>query len=85
MVVYSFVNTSLQIAIDILQGNAYEFEVSNIINTLSVPFGWIAVLWVDDDHSQGTATKASPIGTLLGHLTPFNLRTIVLKPQIEEG
>ena len=34
MVVYSFVNTSLQIAIDILNGNAYEFNVQNIINTL---------------------------------------------------
>ncbi|MCH2644226.1 MAG: DUF373 family protein, partial [Candidatus Poseidoniaceae archaeon] len=57
MVVYSFVNTSLQIAIDILQGNAYEFEVSNIINTLSVPFGWIAVLWVTMTILKGLRQK----------------------------
>ena len=57
MVVYSFVNTSLQIAIDILQGNAYEFNVQNIINTLSVPFGWIAVLWVTMTILKGLRQK----------------------------
>jgi hypothetical protein len=57
MVVYSFVNTSLEIAIDILQGNAYEFNVQNIIDTLSVPFGWIAVLWVTMTILKGLRQK----------------------------
>ena len=39
----------------------------------------------DDDHSQGIATIAGTIGALLGYLTRFNSRTIVLKPQIEEA
>ena len=57
MVVYSFVDTSLSIAIDILQGNAYEFNVINIINTLKVPFGWIAVLWVTMTILKGLRQK----------------------------
>ena len=57
MVVYSFVNTALQIAIDILSGNDYEFNVANIANTLSVPLAWIVALWLTITIVRGLKAK----------------------------
>ncbi|MBL6882498.1 MAG: DUF373 family protein [Candidatus Poseidoniaceae archaeon] len=57
MVVYSFVNTALQIAIDILSGNDYEFNVTNIGNTLSVPLAWIVALWLTMTIVKGLKAK----------------------------
>ena len=57
MVVYSFVNTALQIAIDILSGNDYEFNVTNIGNTLSIPLAWIVALWLTMTIVKGLKAK----------------------------
>ncbi len=57
MVVYSFVNTALEIAIDILSGDDYEFNVTNIGNTLSVPLAWIVALWLTITIVKGLKAK----------------------------
>ena len=57
MVVYSFVNTALEIAIDILSGDDYEFNVTNIGNTLSVPLAWIVALWLTMTIVKGLKAK----------------------------
>jgi len=45
MVVYSFLNTALDIAIRVLEGEAYTFGVQTILNDLATPIIWIVVLW----------------------------------------
>ena len=57
MVVYSFVNTALEISIDILGGNDYEFNVANIANTLSKPLAWIVALWLTITIVRGLKAK----------------------------
>ena len=46
MVVYSFVDTALDIAIRVLLGESYEFSVPVIIDDLQYPMIWIVVLWM---------------------------------------
>ena len=46
MVVYSFLDQGLLIAIDVLTGGDYEFSVQGIWNVMLEPLMWIAVLWV---------------------------------------
>ena len=46
MVVYSFLDQGLQIAMDVLTGEGYEFSVQGIWDVMLEPLMWIAVLWV---------------------------------------
>jgi len=46
MVVYSFLDQGLQIAMDVLTGVGYEFTVQGIWADMLEPLMWIAVLWV---------------------------------------
>jgi len=46
MVVYSFLNTTLDIAIRVLSGNSYEFSVQAILDDLLTPIMWVVVLWM---------------------------------------
>ncbi|MBL6743919.1 MAG: DUF373 family protein [Candidatus Poseidonia sp.] len=46
MVVYSFLNTALDIAIRVLDGTSYEFSVEMILNDLTTPLIWVVVLWM---------------------------------------
>ena len=46
MVVYSFLDQGLQIAMDVLTGVGYEFTVQGIWAVMLEPLMWIAVLWV---------------------------------------
>ena len=46
MVVYSFVDTALVIATNVLRGDAYEFSVADIIGDLQYPMTWVVVLWM---------------------------------------
>ena len=46
MVVYSFLNAALDIAIRVLSGTAYEFSVEMILDDLMNPLIWVAVLWM---------------------------------------
>ena len=45
MVVYSFLNSALDIAIRVLDGEAYTFSVQTILNDLTTPIVWVVVLW----------------------------------------
>ncbi len=45
MVVYSFLNSALDIAIRVLDGEAYTFSVQTILNDLADPIIWVVVLW----------------------------------------
>ena len=46
MVVYSFLNSALDIAIRVLSGTSYEFSVEMILNDLTTPLIWVVVLWM---------------------------------------
>jgi putative membrane protein len=46
MVVYSFLNAALDIAIRVLEGTSYEFSVEMILNDLDTPLIWVVVLWM---------------------------------------
>jgi len=46
MVVYSFLNAALDIAIRVLEGTSYVFSVEMILNDLTTPLIWVAVLWM---------------------------------------
>ena len=46
MVVYSFLNTALDIAIRVLDGTSYVFSVEMILNDLTTPLIWVVVLWM---------------------------------------
>ena len=46
MVVYSFLNAALDIAIRVLNGTSYEFSVEMILNDLTTPLIWVVVLWM---------------------------------------
>ena len=46
MVVYSFVDTALEIATDVLAGTAYEFSVGKVLEDLTNPLIWVVVLWM---------------------------------------
>ena len=46
MVVYSFLNAALDIAIRVLSGTSYEFSVEMILDDLTTPIVWVAVLWM---------------------------------------
>ncbi len=46
MVVYSFLNQGLDIAIKVLTGAEYEFSVEGIWEVMLEPLMWIAILWV---------------------------------------
>ena len=46
MVVYSFLDQGLQIAMDVMTGVEYEFTVQGIWAVMLEPLMWIAVLWV---------------------------------------
>ena len=46
MVVYSFVDTALEIATDVLSGTAYEFSVGKVLEDLTNPLIWVVVLWM---------------------------------------
>jgi|TARA_B100000767_G_scaffold246518_1_gene246156 putative membrane protein len=46
MVVYSFVDTALEIATDVLGGTAYEFSVGKVLEDLTNPLIWVVVLWM---------------------------------------
>ena len=46
MVVYSFLDKGLDIALNVMNGVNYEFSVQTIFNDLLEPLMWIAVLWV---------------------------------------
>ena len=45
MVVYSFLNSALDIAIRVLDGEAYTFSVNTILADLADPIIWVVVLW----------------------------------------
>jgi hypothetical protein len=57
MVVYSFVNTALQIAIEILSGEEFKFNVTNIAERISVPIAWIVALWLTMTIVKGLKAK----------------------------
>jgi putative membrane protein len=57
MVVYSFVNTALEIAIDILSGKEFKFDVTNIGERISVPIAWIVALWLTMTIVKGLKAK----------------------------
>ena len=57
MVVYSFVNTALQIAIEILSGEEFKFNVTNIAERISVPIAWIVALWLTMTVVKGLKAK----------------------------
>jgi putative membrane protein len=46
VVVYSFLNATLEIAIRVLNGTSYEFSVEMILNDLTTPLIWVVVLWM---------------------------------------
>ena len=46
MGVYSFLNTGLQITIQVLKGTEYEFDVVQIFRDGTVPIVWLVVLWL---------------------------------------
>ena len=46
MVVYSFVDTALEIATEVLSGTAYEFSVGTVLEDLTNPLIWVVVLWM---------------------------------------
>jgi putative membrane protein len=46
MVVYSFVNAALIISTDVLNGQSYEFSVTQILADLAYPLIWLVVLWM---------------------------------------
>ena len=46
MVVYSFLNAALDIAIRGLEGTSYEFSVEMILQDLDTPLIWVVVLWM---------------------------------------
>ena len=46
MVVYSFLNAALDIAIRVLSGTSYEFSVEMILDDLTTPIIWVVVLWM---------------------------------------
>lgn len=46
MVVYSFLNTALDIAIRVLNGTSYQFSVEMILDDLTTPLIWVVVLWM---------------------------------------
>ena len=46
MVVYSFLDEGLKIAMDVLEGKDYEFSVQGIWEVMLEPLMWIAILWV---------------------------------------
>ena len=46
MVIYSFLEQALTIAIDVLRGNAYQFNVATIIADGGVPLAWLTILWL---------------------------------------
>jgi putative membrane protein len=46
MVVYSFLNTALDIAIRVLEGTSYKFTVNVILDDLTTPLIWVVVLWM---------------------------------------
>ena len=46
MVVYSYLNAALDIAIRVLSGTAYEFSVEMILTDLTTPLLWVVVLWM---------------------------------------
>ena len=57
MVVYSFVNTALQIAIEILIVEEFKFNVTNIAERISVPIAWIVALWLTMTIVKGLKAK----------------------------
>ena len=46
MVVYSFVDSALQISTNVLNGESYEFSVNQILTDLAYPLVWVVVLWM---------------------------------------
>ena len=46
MVVYSFVDSALQISTEVLNGKSYEFSVNQILDDLFYPIIWVVVLWM---------------------------------------
>ena len=46
MVVYSFLDKGLQIAMEVLTGADYEFSVRFIGDVMLEPLMWISVLWI---------------------------------------
>ena len=46
MVVYSFVDSALQISTNVLNGQSYEFSVNQILDDLFYPIIWVVVLWM---------------------------------------
>ena len=46
MVVYSFVDSALQISTNVLNGQSYEFSVDQILADLFYPIIWVIVLWM---------------------------------------
>ena len=46
MVVYSFLNATIDIAIRVLNGTSYEFSVDMILSDLTTPLVWVVVLWM---------------------------------------
>ena len=46
MVVYSFVDSALQISTNVLNGDSYEFSVNQILTDLAYPLIWVVVLWM---------------------------------------
>ena len=46
MVVYSFVDSALQISTNVLNGESYEFSVNQILTDLAYPLIWVVVLWM---------------------------------------
>lgn len=46
MVIYSFLDKALDIAIQVLGGTSYQFNVATIIEDGGEPLAWLAVLWL---------------------------------------
>jgi len=57
MVVYSFLDQGLQIAMEVLTGAGYEFTVQGIFEDSLEPLMWIAVLWVTTTIVRGVQAR----------------------------
>ncbi|MBT6972218.1 MAG: DUF373 family protein [Euryarchaeota archaeon] len=59
MVIYSFLNQAMLIAIQVLKGQSYQFTPTTIISDGGVPLAWLAVLWLTMTIVRGLQERQS--------------------------
>lgn len=59
MVIYSFLNQAMIIAIQVLSGQSYQFTPTTIISDGGVPLAWLAVLWLTMTIVRGLQERQS--------------------------